>query len=542
MNTHTATSKVELHISYKDLIDLDIQSKTDPFCVVYLLDPVSKNKTLLGHTEVVQDRLTGDFITPIIVEYYFEFPQDLIFEMYDVDDHVNIMDLKAHDFVGYMECNLAEILISPNKIYNSQLINPERKENVGYIAVHLEEVAESHLSQDIINFQVRCRELDPKNVQLFFRKSDPFIRISRIKEDGSLNSVFESKIITNDLNPVFDFTVNFRQLSNCDINRLLRFEVWSYRSDGDHKYIGCTDMCLREIVENSSNPAENVVFSEHKRAKLAAKGKSYSGSGFIVITADHQHRATFIEYVTSGYDINLTVAIDMTGSNLEPTNPNSLHYIGANMTQYEMALNAVGSVVAPYDRDGMIGAFGFGGKPNGYNSVEHCFPLGDYNNGNVKGEYYGLQEVIAAYKATLRSCVLYGPTMFSQIINALVKKASDEPNSFQLLLLLTDGQNNDQKQTIEAIVKGSNFPLAIIIVGVGNADFSQMVALDSDESLLTDRFGNVAKADIVQFVEFNRFFHNPQILAAETLAEFPEQFVNYMHQHGIKPLDAYVLP
>jgi hypothetical protein len=40
-----------------------------------------------------------------------------------------------------------------------------------------------------------------------------------------------------------------------------------------------------------------------------------------------------------------------------------------------------------------------------------------------------------------------------------------------VLLICTDGVINDMNQTIDEIVRGSNNPLAVIIVGVGNADF-----------------------------------------------------------------------
>ena len=40
------------------------------------------------------------------------------------------------------------------------------------------------------------------------------------------------------------------------------------------------------------------------------------------------------------------------------------------------------------------------------------------------------------------------------------------------------------EQTIAEVVKGSDGPLSIIIVGIGNADFSNMIKLDSDNELL----------------------------------------------------------
>jgi len=47
-------------------------------------------------------------------------------------------------------------------------------------------------------------------------------------------------------------------------------------------------------------------------------------------------------------------------------------------------------------------------------------------------------------------------------------------------------------------VRGSSNPLAIIIVGVGDADFSDMDRLDGDdEALFSNSFRRYAEADIV---------------------------------------------
>lgn len=53
-----------------------------------------------------------------------------------------------------------------------------------------------------------------------------------------------------------------------------------------------------------------------------------------------------------------------------------------------------------------------------------------------------------------------------------------------MLLILTDGVINDAQQTIDEIVRGSNHPLSIVIVGVGDADFQQMNILDADTTPL----------------------------------------------------------
>ena len=53
-------------------------------------------------------------------------------------------------------------------------------------------------------------------------------------------------------------------------------------------------------------------------------------------------------------------------------------------------------------------------------------------------------------------------------------------------------------KTIDQIVRGSDLPLAIIIVGVGDADFESMEILDGDEEALYSKsFRKYMSADIV---------------------------------------------
>jgi hypothetical protein len=82
--------------------------------------------------------------------------------------------------------------------------------------------------------------------------------------------------------------------------------------------------------------------------------------------------------------------------------------------------------------------------------------------------------------------------------------------------------------------------MSIIIVGIGNADFSAMEVLDADS--VTLKSGGVCAArDIVQFVPFSRFSSeaDPRIaplrLAREVLAEIPTQFTSYMKANNIVP-------
>ena len=55
--------------------------------------------------------------------------------------------------------------------------------------------------------------------------------------------------------------------------------------------------------------------------------------------------------------------------------------------------------------------------------------------------------------------------------------------NYYILLLLTDGVLSDMVETKQALINASRYPMSVIIVGVGGADFSSMDALDSDDKL-----------------------------------------------------------
>lgn len=59
--------------------------------------------------------------------------------------------------------------------------------------------------------------------------------------------------------------------------------------------------------------------------------------------------------------------------------------------------------------------------------------------------------------------------------------------------------------TRDAIVRASYQPMSIIIVGVGNADFTDMEILDGDDGVLRSPKGEPVLRDIVQFVPFRDF-------------------------------------
>lgn len=103
-------------------------------------------------------------------------------------------------------------------------------------------------------------------------------------------------------------------------------------------------------------------------------------------------------------------------------------------------------------------------------------------------------------------------------------------------MILTDGAIHDIEDTIDCVVESSGLPISIIIIGVGNANFSAMSFLDADdERLFSSKYQKFQERDNVQFVEYNKYKHNPHLLARETLAELPTQMLEYFKKRGITP-------
>jgi len=260
------------------------------------------------------------------------------------------------------------------------------------------------------------------------------------------------------------------------------------------------------------------------------------------INIDAIKNYSFIDYLRGGMQINLWVAIDFTGSNGAPNLPNSLHYLGSNSNQYETAIRACGDIVAYYDYDQKFPAFGFGGKFYGNPNVDHCFPL----NGNPNDpEINGIDGILQTYRTVLNNTQLWGPTYFHHFINRLndtVKEdiSRENYNNYNILMILTDGIIEDMDDTINALVESSYLPISVIIIGIGNADFSNMDVLDADDEPLFDNNGRKADRDLVQFVPYKDFRNDGQKLAEQVLEEVPRQIVEYYQHKKISPGDPIV--
>lgn len=66
-----------------------------------------------------------------------------------------------------------------------------------------------------------------------------------------------------------------------------------------------------------------------------------------------------------------------------------------------------------YDTEKAFPFYGFGGIPMGKDAVEHCFPINNQKDPNIKGS---ISEVISTYKKSVEEVNFAGPTQFAPVL------------------------------------------------------------------------------------------------------------------------------
>ena len=238
-------------------------------------------------------------------------------------------------------------------------------------------------------------------------------------------------------------------------------------------------------------------------------------------------RQNFLDYVYGGCEINLSVAIDFSINNKVATNPCSLHFSidgkESNANQYLLAIKSAVTVMQYYNSTKRISAYGFGAKVVSAHNTSNCFALtGDIFNPEVDG----ISGLIDAYQKTLAQVQLSSPANLSGMIDSAMKIAEgsqvNETNQkYHVLVVLTNGEIEDIKETINSTVRSSLQPMSIIIVVLNRENYVNIKALESsaESPLYSTELNDFA--DNVQIVEFDDFVHDQRLLAQKTLAKVP---------------------
>lgn len=235
---------------------------------------------------------------------------------------------------------------------------------------------------------------------------------------------------------------------------------------------------------------------------------------------------SFLDYIINEeIRIGLNFGIDFTITNKPPNEKDSLHCITNEKIKnpYERAILKCGNIIGCYDYDQKFPVYGFGAVVN--SKTSQCFNINFKDDPNIET----VDNIIKYYHQCVNKITFSGPTFFAPIINKVINdiKIQNDPKEYQILMILTDGVIQDTENTIDSLVEGSFYPLSIIIIGIGDRDFSKMVKLDGDEIPLISSKGIKRQRDLVQFVPFNKYEGDEAKLAYEVLEEIPRQIIEY---------------
>ncbi|KAM0908195.1 hypothetical protein ACQ4PT_015634 [Festuca glaucescens] len=244
--------------------------ESDPMLVIY----AKKDGRLeeIGRTEVILNSLEPLWITKAMINYQFEMVQPLVFKVYDIDTKyhntpVKMLNLAQQDFLGEACCNLSEIVTKFNHSLTLNLRSGSGHALLSTMTVHAEETSSSRMA---VEMTFHCQNLENKDT---FSLSD---------------------------NP-------------------LLVECFDFDDSGNHELIGSLQTTISQL-ENLYNSKTGANFYSNKGQKKM--------KGQLFLNKFHEKvQHTFLDYISSGFELNFMVAVDFTASNGDPRTPQSLHYI-----------------------------------------------------------------------------------------------------------------------------------------------------------------------------------------------------------------------
>ena len=275
------------------------------------------------------------------------------------------------------------------------------------------------------------------------------------------------------------------------------------------------------------------------------------GANSFVAIAD---KYTTLEQVQAGLrqagleSSNLIIGVDFTKSNQwtgkDTFGGQCLHSLTAGgMNPYQRVIDVIARTLEPFDDDKLIPAYGFGDVTTTDKSVFPFFQ--DERPCN------GVAEVLARYSELVPHVQMSGPTSFAPLINKAIDIVQ-QTRQYHILVIIADGQVTNVDTTAQAVIRATNYPLSIIMVGVGDGPWDTMEEFDDHlearrvcffPSLCTLLLLFVClfhllfvfwlcfyQFDNFQFVNFNAVMTKPRVenydveFAVAALQEIPDQW------------------
>ena len=567
-----STFPLEVGVRCENLCLFDGETNLNPVCVLYKMfqnvrchpsqqnvnnigwneigrtEKISSNKDPNWRNKIEFDYTFGDHVTVKFAVYHVLENQDWgLLRNSDIDNGPS-----SHELVGFLEISLATLLTRKDGEYSTSLrlhgMSDDWIKTLGDASlpkIHLE-VREKDEIRRIVDFEIRAEDLDNKD---FMGKSDPYLSIFSQSANGQKTLVYKSEVISDNLHPKWKpFKIELNKLCNGDYNKRIRMEVYDYDSIGSHDFIGSFQTTLNQLQNNIQNELRFPIKNEDK------KGVDKGSGSIIVVRRDVETIPTFVGLLQTGTKINLSIAIDFSRANGDPNDKSSLHYLplGSDNLYSFVARSAIEGM-DNFSADQNIDCFGFGAKLPQQEKTSYVFPI----NLSSKPSCSGLDEVLKCYQNCVKDVSFSGPCNISPIINHVTKHAQTfmvDGKQYFVLIILTSGDINDLDEIRSAISAVSDWPISIIVAGIGNRNFSQFEELLFDHrpttSSTTKRKSKTPSIPIgrsnYHFVDIKTQMPSTSIqsfsssskanimrnVAKELLSQVPRQFAEWMQKSG----------
>lgn len=229
-------------------------------------------------------------------------------EVYDMDDKDNLNDLSKQDYIGCCLFTLHQVLRGVGQILNVTLVD-KANAFTGNATIQAEQLKE-RLSSDIVKVTIEGNAITSSS-RLFYR-------LSRFKgpEPNAFLPVYQSECCKGSKGVIKwkSLTIGAASLFRDDKSKPIQIELLEYIGSGDHKVLETHQFRFADLADNYKWKFSlgTILFKD-----------------VILIT-----RASFLDYLFGGIEISMAVAIDFTGSNRDPRDPKSLHYIDPSIHKF----------------------------------------------------------------------------------------------------------------------------------------------------------------------------------------------------------------
>ncbi|XP_076805584.1 copine-9-like [Clavelina lepadiformis] len=518
---------VELSIEFLNLQGVAAKNKDNnelSYVIVLYEQILSSNKWKEVH-RIKNDPSSRDliFIEKYVIKHFVKEIQPLKFDVLQNSRQQQ----STESLIGTGYCQLGEIFKQKGERLEIDL---ETQSQADKIIVKAEELS---TSKNILNLLWKADNLD--TMFSVMRSTKPCMLFYRINEDQT-STVCHKMEGSKGLNPLsswkFEGKVKMKTLCNNDQHRQLKIEIHGFAKEEENTLIGEFETTVARLLRDDERAKFYKCIHPERRYN-----KRNQHSGLIEKKRAHIDEVkVFEDYLNSGLQLKFAVAIDFTKSNGDPKKPSSWHYIDPHKpNQYKQVIQVFGKLMENYDVENEFYSYGFGAKVGNPGKISHDFPLNLQSKNPV---CFGVHNLIEAYEACVKEVQFHEPTSFSPVIEKIRELALKNPKHYYILLMITDGVITDMQATREIIVKVATLPISIVIVGVGNEDFTNMNELDGDHIRVTHD-GYKAVRDIVQFVNLQDYIfgsYNEVIsevrLQDEMMFEVPGQVEAYMEKNG----------